>query len=142
MGLPFPSPPGRLGLLDYFSKSMEEGLSSSHSAGGPEVVLEKDFVMISSSGSSSPVLRLVTSLVSSSPPGDGAGSTAMACSGASSHRSPCSRSTEVSEKGCRLPIQEVPSSRQVPSWPGAPCPGSCRSSALAVPPAALTAWQL
>lgn len=33
---------------------------------------------------------------------------------------PCSHSTEISEKGCRLPIQEVPSSHQLPSWPGLP----------------------
>ena len=50
MGLPCPAPPGRLGLLDDFNKSVEEeGLSSSHRDGGPEVVLEEDFVMASSS---------------------------------------------------------------------------------------------
>lgn len=50
MGLPCPTPPGRLGLLDEFSKCMEEeGLSNSHRDGGPEVILEEDFIMATSS---------------------------------------------------------------------------------------------
>lgn len=150
MGLPCPAPPGRLGLLDEFSKSMEEeGLSSSHRDGGPEVILEEDFVMASSSSISYSHLESQGLSQVWFPPAHPVMVQAawpwptVEHHGASNCLPPpCSRSTEVSEKGCRLPIQEVPSSHELPSWPGAPCPASCHSWALAVPPATLTAWQL